>query len=197
MAHLVLEPALKQSLTAFVTDTWQVNVARDDTSGRRAGRERLAHDCVMQLASACRFLHAQGIIHRDMKPENVGVKGLNEPFQFYLLDMGHAIEAESSDDHCKGTVRYLAPEVLDLKYRRTASSPNYGPEVDVWALGLVGIELINAIRLKDDSHALQAAEEQRCRNDTLPIYSALKKMLRTRPSFRCSMADIVNILELN
>jgi len=146
--HLVLQPALKQCLAAFRSDFWQ----SEGNSGYLDTRRRnLTHNLVMQIASACAHLHARGVMHRDIKPDNIGVAGLREPFVFYLLDLGHATEAQSRDDHCKGTIRYLAPEVLDLKYRRTTLVPNYGLKVDVWSLGLTGGELICKETIRSES----------------------------------------------
>ncbi|KAL9120338.1 MAG: hypothetical protein Q9187_003102, partial [Circinaria calcarea] len=51
----------------------------------------------------------------------------------------------TSMDHYKGTTWYLAPEILDLKYRRSRTA--YNCAVDVWAMGL---SLYQFISRKDD-----------------------------------------------
>ena len=190
----MLEPALKQPLTAFRTDVWQTTVSLNDLNGLVAGRKRLARVCLLQIASACQFLHANGVMHRDIKPDNTGVAGLEEPFRFYLLDLGHALAATESDDHFKGTIRYLAPEVLNLKRQTNGSSSRYGNKVDVWALGLVGAELTRALTIRDDTHAMQLAHELSQAGNQDALSRALMEMLQVEPTSRCSMASVVDRL---
>ena len=190
----MLEPALKQPLTAFRTDVWQVDVSPDDFATLTLGRQRLTHSFLAQVGSACEFLHSKGVMHRDIKPDNVGIAGLDEPFKFYLLDLGHAIAAQTSDDHFRGTMRYLAPEVLKLKRRPKGELPHYDAKVDVWALGLVGAELITATTIRDDAHALQLAGDLSNSDDRAPVYRALREMLQIKAANRFSMAETVKIL---
>lgn len=72
-------------------------------------------------------------MHRDLKPENMGLKSMNPP-DAVIFDFGHATFGKTSMDHFKGTIAYLAPEVLDLKYRHSQIA--YDCAVDVWAMGL-------------------------------------------------------------
>ncbi len=72
-------------------------------------------------------------MHRDIKLDNIGLVAVQPP-QAVLLDFGHATRAKSSTNHMRGTVRYLAPEVLALK--EDAGSAPYTNQVDTWALGV-------------------------------------------------------------
>jgi serine/threonine protein kinase len=63
---------------------------------------------IFDLASALSHAHAQGLIHRDIKPGNI--KGsLNKP---YLLDFGIALTLERADqtEVLRGTIAYMPPE---------------------------------------------------------------------------------------
>ena len=73
-----------------------------------------------QLASAARFLEEQGIVHRDIKPDNTNVSG--DFTQIKLLDMGVIHPPKDLDDNSAGTensfigtARYSPPEFLHRK----------------------------------------------------------------------------------
>lgn len=86
----------------------------------------------MQALDAIHFLHTHGCMHRDIKLENI--LALQNPLQAVIIDFGCATWDARSLDHGAGTIRYLAPEVLDIKYH-TSAVP-YTRSVDIWSLGL-------------------------------------------------------------
>jgi eukaryotic-like serine/threonine-protein kinase len=89
-----------------------------------------------QLAEGLAFLHARGVIHRDVKPSNVIVDDGNVK----LLDFGLALErrraeeAVSRETRIVGTAAYLAPEYVERL--------NVSPAMDIYALGVLAFELI-------------------------------------------------------
>ncbi|HEU0032414.1 MAG TPA: protein kinase [Kofleriaceae bacterium] len=89
-----------------------------------------------QLAEGLAFLHACGVIHRDVKPGNaIVVDGTVK-----LLDFGLAIERRrqaedlARESRVVGTAAYLAPEYLEKL--------NVSPAMDVYALGVLAYELV-------------------------------------------------------
>jgi serine/threonine protein kinase len=70
---------------------------------------------VLQLASALQYVHDQGVIHGDVKPENV-LRGPNN--RIWLADFGIATRVASvlekgyGKREVKGTARYMAPEQI-------------------------------------------------------------------------------------
>ncbi|KAF5310230.1 hypothetical protein D9619_010414 [Psilocybe cf. subviscida] len=82
-----------------------------------------------QLCLAVAYLHQNGIVHRDLKLENVL---LDERCRVKLGDFGFTREFERGsfmETFC-GTTGYASPEMLQgQKYQ--------GPEVDVWSLGII------------------------------------------------------------
>jgi serine/threonine-protein kinase len=92
---------------------------------------RVMIDCLKGLA-AC---HRGGIVHRDVKPENIlfGVGGRVKIADLGLAKDGCSVDITQSGE-LTGTLRYMAPEQLQ---RGEAS-----PASDVFAMGVVGYEML-------------------------------------------------------
>lgn len=95
-----------------------------------------------QYLNGLSFLHdGKGVMHRDIKPANLGVVALNPPVGV-IFDLDAASREETSTDHKKGTLSFLAPEIVALKNwdigkrDRDSPPPPYGRNIDIWALGI-------------------------------------------------------------
>ena len=87
-----------------------------------------------QIASAIAFLHMHGIVHRDIKDENIILDGKGN---VQLIDFGSAayVKEGRKFDTFSGTLDFAAPEVL--------RGERYdGKVVDVYALGVLGYVLV-------------------------------------------------------
>ncbi|KAF8973969.1 kinase-like domain-containing protein [Flammula alnicola] len=85
------------------------------------------------IADAVCFLHSHGIVHRDIKDENV-VLGPNG--KCILIDFGSSgLVKKSGWDTFSGTLDYAGPEIL-------RGERYYGKEQDVWAFGVVAYVLL-------------------------------------------------------
>jgi serine/threonine protein kinase len=98
-------------------------------------------DIGSQLASAIAYAHAQGVIHRDVKPSNV-LLGASGDAQ--LADFGIARIVGDTMRHTRtgttvGTPAYLSPE--------QARGAMVGPPTDVYSLGLVLLEALTGDRV--------------------------------------------------
>ncbi len=95
-----------------------------------------AAQILKQAAQGLRYLHEQGVTHRDLKPSNILVRS-RAPLSLALCDFGIAKRALDDDGMMKtliGTTPYMAPEIW--------MSGGYTKEVDIWALGVVGLKLV-------------------------------------------------------
>eukprot|EP00040_Diaphanoeca_grandis_P026897 m.151716 g.151716 ORF g.151716 m.151716 type:complete len:689 (-) comp30775_c0_seq1:20-2086(-) len=73
-----------------------------------------------EVCSGLTFLHSKGIIHRDVKPENIF---LDDHHQAKLGDFGCSkAEAALNSPQVFGTPAYLAPEIFDLSRGRSKSA---------------------------------------------------------------------------
>ncbi|KAG5362425.1 Serine/threonine-protein kinase PSK1 [Yarrowia sp. C11] len=81
-----------------------------------------------QIVSAVAHLHGLGIVHRDIKDENIILDGKG---LLKLIDFGSAAYVKNGPfDVFVGTIDYAAPEVL-------SGNPYLGRPQDVWALGIL------------------------------------------------------------
>ncbi|HMF10734.1 MAG TPA: serine/threonine-protein kinase [Gemmataceae bacterium] len=138
-----------------------------------------------RLAEAIDYAHAQGVLHRDVKPGNVLVNPYGRPL---LADFNVAVAGRRESDRCGGTLAYMAPEHLDAFNPETASSARPADErSDIYSLGVVLYEMLTVSRpftreLLDENACagLRAmAEERRC----------------TAPSPRREWADVPALLD--
>jgi len=101
-------------------------------SGALAARSLAARIAAARaVASALAAIHAAGIVHRDLTPQNLLRMGDG---RVVVSDFGLATDASESTSVHGGTVAYMAPEVLRGGNSSFAS--------DIWALGVVIHELV-------------------------------------------------------
>lgn len=77
-------------------------------------------------------LKQKGVVHCDLKPENICYKQLKAGvLQFFFIDFGLAISADSGKASNAGSILYLAPEVFESKEKNRAFSS------DLYALAAI------------------------------------------------------------
>ena len=116
----------------------------------------VARSLAGQLCSGVGALHAEGLMHRDLKPRNVFIKLTHVAPQLQVGDLGscrcfntgqarrkrYKATTRDSADYTPflGTLAYRAPELV-------FGSVEYGQHVDSWSIGCIVSELFSGARL--------------------------------------------------
>jgi eukaryotic-like serine/threonine-protein kinase len=115
----------------------------ENLRGRLTRRGELPiHDAVKllaEVADALAYAHSQGVVHRDIKPDNVLLSGRHA----LVTDFGVAKAVSEATGRQQlttagialGTPAYMAPE-------QAAADPHLDHRVDIYALGALGYELL-------------------------------------------------------
>lgn len=115
----------------------------------------------LDVARGMEYLHSQGVVHRDLKSENLV---LTEDLHVKLTDFGVGC-LESQCDLLKadtGTYRWMAPEMINHKHT--------SKKVDVYSFGIVLWELVTGLVPFEEMTPVQAAYAVVHKVRSVPVY---------------------------
>ncbi|KAI8087153.1 kinase-like domain-containing protein [Thamnidium elegans] len=144
----------------------------------------------LQLLDAIQYSHSLGIIHRDLKLENIL---LDQHNHVKICDFGFARQTDKNQllkTFC-GSLAYSAPEVIQRqKYD--------GPATDVWSLGVILYTLLAGELPFDDDCESVIQRKVVSIDYTIPCYFSeqvtdlIHKILNLNPPDRATIQDIIN-----
>lgn len=117
--------------------TMRTSASKDASAALDPLPEERIIQWVFQLANAITFLHSNGIVHRDLKLNNVLITAASQIVK--IADFGVADSSVSATGKPRlsmttvGTPQYFSPEMCDGK--------PYNGKADVWALGVMAYEM--------------------------------------------------------
>ncbi|PIC22017.1 hypothetical protein B9Z55_026650 [Caenorhabditis nigoni] len=158
----------------------------------------LAQNYFRQLIWGLEFIHKKNIVHRDIKPLNLFLKSPNKlkigdfgMAERYRTDSGKQVLLKSR----RGTSTHLAPELF------IDGMESKGPPLDVWAAGIVLVELLTMKRLwkqanLNDKNFMKYFDDKYNQMDFewKSLGSAKKlvqKLLKVQSAFRITIEDII------
>ncbi len=92
-------------------------------------------DIILAVCNALNYLHNKGIIHRDVKPENILVDKDLKTIKLTDLGISRIVYAKpiTHDGQILGTPAYMAPELFEGVYT--------DPRIDIYSLGITMYEI--------------------------------------------------------
>lgn len=151
---------------------------------------------LQEVAQALAYSHARGVVHRDIKPDNILIESASGRPMVTDFGIAKAIQVDSTEvtkpGEIVGTARYMAPE-------QALGQGEIDGRADIYSLGLVGYFMLSG------THAIQAGTlpaviVQHVRGVTIdlaalerrlprPLVTALNRCLESVPDNRYARAE--------
>ena len=149
-------------------------------------------DLMVQLLEALELAHNRGLIHRDLKAENVLLTFMHGKLWVKLADFGLAslptmLDSTASlrDDTSFGTPGYMAPEQI-------LHGTNYvGPCTDIYAAGILLYEALSGVMPFDRANALETMRAHL--QAPLPKIAWRAHLRQTPESVRDALETVVGV----
>ncbi|KAJ5498068.1 hypothetical protein N7453_007119 [Penicillium expansum] len=189
---------------------------RNDLGGARTLQLDEIYSFFRDITSGLRYLHANGYIHRDLKPNNCLLHETSDGIRVLVSDFGEvqSQNAMRQSTGATGTLSYCAPEVLRQEYP-DGPFGNFTFKSDIFSLGMIlyflcfaalpyaNADLIN--EEKEDLDQLRAEitswagfDHARAIRSDLPekLYKFLERLLSVDPGRRPSADEVLNGIQV-
>lgn len=176
--YLVVMECCKKDLFDYIQEQAGVHMTEDS-----------AREMFRNIVRAVYELHRLGVVHRDIKPDNILLDGAG---QVKLTDFGWAklLTSESGNTTLLGTARHMPPEIFSGKY---------GFEVDVFSLGTVLYYMLSGslpyldweMDDKRSNRGLSKLDGPSWAAASADVRDLLKRMLDGDPARRPKLEDVL------
>lgn len=157
--------------------------------------EKIAARLMKQVVNAVLYCHLNGIVHRDIKADNVLLlhNDINSPVK--LIDFGISVKFEKDTKlrDKTGTVLYIAPEVIQGAYDE---------KCDIWSLGVLMYMMLSGLppfygtsrkevmaKIKKGKFSFKSKNWDRISKEAKDL---IEKMLTYNPEQRPSCREVLN-----
>ncbi|KAJ7445256.1 kinase-like domain-containing protein [Mycena latifolia] len=184
--HIILEFMEGGTLLEYLQDEIHHQQTCENGPPLVPGLPELAcRDIMYQLCQAMAYVHRLGVVHCNLKPENILLTGDEMPF-IKIAGFGLAISSQGEKTDIRGSFDYAAPEVVN--------HCTYDHRVDSWSAGitLFAMLLLASPHLSGHHiHGQPVALEWDALHDRLSAegHELLRGLLYEDPNGRCSMED--------
>ena len=189
---------------------------RSDLGGPRKLQLDEIYSFFRDITSGLRYLHANGYIHRDLKPNNCLLHETGDGIRVLVSDFGEVQQqnAMRNSTGATGTLSYCAPEVLRQEYP-DGPFGNFTFKSDIFSLGMIlyflcfaALPYSNADILNEDKEDLDQLRAEitswagfdhaRAIRPDLPekLYRFLERLLSVDPARRPSAEEVLNGIQV-
>lgn len=152
-------------------------------------KEHHARKFARGIASALQYLHANNIVHRDLKIENIMISSSGE---IKIIDFGlsNIFDYRKQLHTFCGSLYFAAPELLKAQ-------PYTGPEVDIWSFGIVLYVLVcGKVPFDDENSSILHEKIKKGKVDypshlSIEVISLLTRMIVVDPLRRATLKNVV------
>ncbi|MCJ1481250.1 hypothetical protein MMC06_001407 [Schaereria dolodes] len=127
--------------------------------------ESVVSSLTRQTLAGLAYLHAEGILHRDLKADNIllDTDGTCKISDFGISKRSDNIYGNDITNSMQGSVFWMAPEVI------RSQGQGYSAKVDIWSLGCVVLEMFAGRRPWSKEEAIGAIYKLGSLNQAPPI----------------------------